>query len=128
MNAQNAVLSENEAYAVIKDPKNRYEIIPTDSQDYKLKIKNDWKVVYAGSQSDCQAYETNGQIFKRKHGFSKSMKRNMKKKGLNWLLPDSIVAYREIRKSTMKNIQEAGKRKHDKARAGKKTKVLTSKK
>lgn len=128
MNAQNAVLSENEAYAVIKDPKNRYEIIPTDSQDYKLKIKNDWILVYAGSQSDCQAYETNGQIFKKKHGFSKSMKRNMKRKGLDPLLPESLVSYREIRKNTMKTIQEFKKRKHDKARAGKKTKVLTNKK
>lgn len=129
MNAQNAVLSEHETHAVIKNPKNQYEIITTDSRDYKIKVKEgDWIPVCLGSQSDCQAYETGGQIFKRKHGFSKSMRRNMKRKGLDPLLPESLVSYREIRKDTMKTIQEFKKRKHDKARAGKKTKVLTSKK
>lgn len=129
MNAQNAVLTEHETHAVIKNAKNKYEIIPTDSRDYKIKVKEgDWIPVYVGSQSDCQAYETGGQIFKRRHGFSKTMARNMQKKGLNPFLPKSLELYRSIRKLTMKNIKDIKKKKHEKAKLGKKVKASTNKK
>lgn len=41
---------------------------------------------------------TNGQVFKERYGFSKTMKRNMQKHDIDPFGSGSIQAYREIRK------------------------------
>lgn len=126
MNANIAVLGD---YPVIKDPKNNYKLIDMSTKDYDLLVeKGDCKVVCSGSYEDCTSYKTNGQLFKIRHGVSKSTKRNMKKQGLLISNPGDLEAYRESYKKRRAEIAKAKREKRHKALAGKKVKASTVKK
>ena len=59
-----------------------------------------------------------GQRFKEKHGYSKTMKRNMLKQGLDPnQFSDSLNAYRDIRKKRRKAAALDKKKKHELAKA-----------
>lgn len=67
--------------------------------------------------------KSKGQIFKEKHGYSKTMKRNMKKAGVT-----SIEDYRKIRKERKKVQSQIAKRKHSVASAQRDSKSSSNKK
>lgn len=60
---------------------------------------------------------TKGELFKKKHGITKTMKRNMQKYDL--VDPDD---YRTLRKKRRKTEREAAKTRHIKSKAGRKAK------
>lgn len=55
-----------------------------------------------------------GERFKAQHGYSLTMKRNMKRKGLNVdEFSDSLAAYRDIRKKRKAKERAQKKKKHE---------------
>ena len=72
--------------------------------------------------------ESNGQKFKKQFGYSKSMKRNMKSKDLDPLNPESLVAYKAIRKERKKKDKVIQRKKHELAKAQRNTKSSDTKK
>jgi hypothetical protein len=73
--------------------------------------------------------KTGGQLFKEKFGYSKSMKKNMQKHGLDPMAySDSINEYRAIRKKRRKEAQALRQKKHELAKAQRGNKSSTGKK
>lgn len=71
---------------------------------------------------------TKGQEFRDKYSFTPTFKRNMQKKGLDWRNPDSLEAYRKLRKPLRVERVKNKKAKHDKALGGRSSKTKTVKK
>ncbi len=70
-----------------------------------------------------------GELFKKKHGYSKTMRKNMKKHDLDpHVYSDSLNEYRGIRKKRRKERKLTMKAKKDKIRAGRKVKGVATKK
>lgn len=66
--------------------------------------------------------QTKGQLFRDKHGITPTFKRNMQRKGLNPNDPASLDAYRALRKPARAERAATKKKKHDAAKAGRKSK------
>jgi len=69
---------------------------------------------------------TKGQLFRDKHGYSKTLKRNMRKNGLDLEnFSESFSAYKEIRKKRKKAQKAIQKAKYDAAKANRNKKALS---
>lgn len=55
---------------------------------------------------------TNGQLFKAKHGISKTLKRNMTRVGLNPFDPKDVSEYKEMRKKRKLTLTVMRQKKH----------------
>lgn len=70
---------------------------------------------------------SNGQVFKEKFGYSKSMKRAMRKAGLDINnFSDSLAAYRDVRKKRKSAARKVKKDKHMRALSGRKGKAAVA--
>lgn len=108
---------------VIRSRAGRYKIYTKETSEYRSAISEGGSIVREGTDSYCQSFQSPGQIFREHHGYSKTMKKNMKRNALDVnRFSDSINAYRAIRKLRKKDQKLEGKAKRDRARAGRKEK------
>ena len=97
---------------------------PLNYCERKVKGNDGNQVICGGTY-----HVTNGFLFKAKHSYSKTLKRNMKKHGLDPMeFSDSIRAYKEIRKKRKQAQSLVRKDKHSTAKAQRGSKSQTTKK
>lgn len=58
--------------------------------------------------------KSNGQIFKEKNGYSKSLKRALKRNGFTY---DQLDSYKAVRKAIKKSVRAIQKKKHETKKA-----------
>lgn len=119
-------MSANEnavSFVVVRSPKYAFTVYEKETSTYRSAIESGGTIVKEGTEGECRSYRTSGQRFKDLYGYSKTMKKNMRKHGLNpQVFSDSVNEYRDIRKKRKKEQAKETKAKHDRARAGKKEK------
>lgn len=93
-------------------------IVENKSREHALAIEAHLEQRFKGTASECLAYKTNGELFKLKHGFSKSLQRSMRKSNLNPFKSGDIDTYKKERKSRRKSQILISKAKHDRALGG----------
>lgn len=128
MNVKKITVLESDDFVVVRNPKNIFDVIE-NGREFKLRVEHgDWIPVYSGTYEQCLQYKTKGQIYRERTGHSKSMRRNMLRKGIHPDTPGAIESYRHTRVDWKKARRKAMVDKRFKARAGQKAKTVTIKK
>lgn len=116
MNAEHAV----PRFVVLRDKIGKYTIEQRGTRRFEEESVGK-KVVYEGSETDCNNWRSPGAVFKAKFGYSRTTARIMKR------LEGGIEDYKRKRKQAKQLKQASTRAKRDRARAGRKTKTIIKK-